>query len=612
MGSIGMIQQMRDNAATIMWIVIIAFVATIVFAWGMDLTGRTRTRNVVGKVNGKEIPINYFEKKVEQERQQERERSGGADIPPYQNRMIPNQVLETEVSRILLAEAFEKMQLGASSEELFQYIKRNPPQEVYRIPQFQTDSVFDTSKYIQFLNDPRAYENEGMRMLEQYTREMLIPMQTLRILLSFQGFPSQAEVAYQYRAETEKAVFEYAKLNPSSLPFDSAELPGTLVERYYTEHPDSFYSEEQADLYFVKVPKIATVNDEKLIYNELLEVRKKINTNDSLFKEEAKIESDDEGSAGRGGDLGWISKGTMVPQFDSAAFTAPLNEVSLPIRTQFGFHLLFVEKREKKDNKVQAKVLHLLRKISPSSETMDRLNAQADTLHKLISADGIKALVNKQVGVSVDSTGLFKRGDQMPKVGYVSGASSFAFNHEVDDISDIFENEDGYYIFQIKRKLKKGLQPLAVVRDKIVGTLTDSLRLQKAEKRFEDDLKKMADKTDIVSLSKIDPLITTGKTDTVLRAQFIPQVGYNNQAAAAAFALKDGKISGVIRTKEALFVVKPLWHRLLETIPWTGNEIAGLRQKMESEAGQKMYVDWYLGLKTRAKIVDNVNQFYMD
>ena len=243
---------------------------------------------------------------------------------------------------------------------------------------------------------------------------------------------------------------------------------------------------------------------------------------------------------------------------------------------------------------------------------MDRLNAQADTLHKLISADGIKSLDKKETGVSVDSTGLFKRGDPMPKVGYVSGASSFAFNHEVDDISDLFENEDGYYILQVKQKLKKGVQPLTVVRDKIVQTLTDSLRIQKAEKRFEDDVKKMTDKTDIASLSKIDPLITTGKTDTVIRAQFIPQVGYNNQAAAAAFALKEGKTSGVIRTKEALFVVKPLWHKLLETIPWTGNEIAGLRQKMESEVGQKMYVEWYLGLKARAKIIDNVNQFYMD
>jgi parvulin-like peptidyl-prolyl isomerase len=607
-----MIQQMRNNAATIMWIVIIAFVATIVFAWGMDLTGHTKTRNVVGKINGKEIPINYFEKMVEQERQKERERSGGADLPPYQNRMIPRQVWETEVNRVLLNEAFAKMQLGASSEELFEYIKKNPPPEVYKVPQFQTDSVFDTVKYIQFLNDPRAYENEGMRMLESYTRDMLIPMQTLRILLSFQGFPTQCEIAYQYRAENEKTVFEYAKCATANLPVDSSEIPVTMVQRFYSEHADSFHAEEQSDLYFVKVPKTATEKDAQLIYNELMEVRKKINNSDSLLQEEAKLESDDEGSASRGGDLGWISKGVMVPQFDSAAFSLTLGEVSLPIRTQFGYHLILVEKRETKDGKLQVKARHILRKISPSAETMDRLNAQADTLHKIISADGIKAIMKKGSLYPTDSTGLFKRGDAVPKTGFLSGAASFAFNHEVDEVSDIFENEDGYYIFQVKQQLKKGLQPLPVVKDKIVQILKDSVRLQKAEKRFDEALKKMTDKSDVLSLSKIDPIIVTGKSDSVTRVQYVPQVGFDNQAIAAAFALKDGKVSAIIRTKDALFVVKPLWHKIIETIPWNSNEIMGLRQKMESEASQKLYYDWYLDAKSRAAIVDNVNQFYMD
>ena len=94
-----MIQQMRKNAATIMWVVIVTFVATIVFAWGMDLSGRTKVHNTVGKINGKEIPINYFEKMVEQERQKERYWTGGADLPPYQSRMIPRQAWETEINR---------------------------------------------------------------------------------------------------------------------------------------------------------------------------------------------------------------------------------------------------------------------------------------------------------------------------------------------------------------------------------------------------------------------------------------------------------------------------------------------------------------------------------
>jgi parvulin-like peptidyl-prolyl isomerase len=582
------------------------------FRMGMDLSTQSRAKNMVGKINGKEIAINYFEKMVEAERQKERERSNGSELSPYQNKMLPRQVWETEVNRLLLKEIFEKMNLNASSEQLFEYIKKNPPREVYSIPQFQTDSVFDSSKYIQFLNDPRAYENEGMRMLEQHTKDMAIPMQTLQTLISAQGEPAPSEVTYEYRVENEKVKFEFAKFNPSALSLDSTEMSESAINRYYKDHSDLYNSEEQADLYFVKFPKIATANDIVIVRNDLLELRKKINNSDSIFQEEAKVESDDEATASHGGDLGWISKGAMVPQFDSVAFSLPLNVVSEPVQTQFGFHLILVEKKEKKDSTMQIKVRHLLRKISPSSETLDRLNGQTDSLHKLISADGIKAALKKGSSVSLDSTGLFARGDAIPKAGYLSGVGSFAFNHDVDDVSEIIENEEGYFIFQIKQKLKKGLQPLSVVRQKIVYRLTDSLKMEKAKKRFEEALKKMQDKNDILGFSKIDALIKTGTTDTVTRARYIPDVGLNNQAVAAAFSLKIGAVSNIIKTSDGLFLVKPLWQKKIDVLPMNDASITALRQKLETQTVQKIYYDWYLDYRSRANIVDNINQFYMD
>jgi Parvulin-like peptidyl-prolyl isomerase len=607
-----MIQQMRNNAAVIMWIVIVAFVATIVFAWGMDLTSRSRTKNVIGSVNGKEITINYFEKMVEQEREKQREQSGGVEMSPAQSRMVPRQVWETEVNRMLLKDLFVKMKIGSSPDQIYEFIKKNPPREVYSAPQFQTDSVFDTLKFIKFLNTPQVYENEGMQMLERYTQDFSIPMQTLRILLSFQSFPSPVEVEREYRMENEKVKFEYAKISISSFTIDSSDVPGAAVARYYKEHADSFNSDEQADLYFVKVPKISTANDEKITYNDVLEIRKKTNNNDSLFQEEAKLESDDDATAARGGDLGWINKGAMGPQFDSTVFSIPLNTVSMPIRTQSGFHLVLVESRATKDGKEQARARHILRKVAPSGETMDRLNAQADSLHRLVSSEGIKAVTKKAGDVSLDSTGFFRRGEVIPKVGYVSGVASFAFNHDVDDVSDIFENEDGYYITQLKQKLKKGLMPVDIVRDRIVRTLSDSVRLKKAEKHFEDVLKKVPDKNAVASLSAADPLITCGTTDTVSRMQFVPQVGYNNTVTAAAFALPDGKASGLITASGAVFIVKPLWHRHIDAVPVNSLDIATLRQKLESQAAERIYLDWYLDLKSRADVVDNIKQFYMD
>src|SRR5258708_24064253 len=66
------------------------------------------------------------------------------------------------------------------------------------------------------------------------------------------------------------------------------------------------------------------------------------------FSALAKAESDDTGSGANGGALGEFTHGRMVPQFEQAAFALPVGEVSLPIKTQFGYHVLPVDKHESK------------------------------------------------------------------------------------------------------------------------------------------------------------------------------------------------------------------------------------------------------------------------
>src|SRR5258708_20003205 len=63
----------------------------------------------------------------------------------------------------------------------------------------------------------------------------------------------------------------------------------------------------------------------------------------------AKAESDDTGSGANGGALGEFTHGRMVPQFEQAAFALPVGEVSLPIKTQFGYHCILVAKHETKN-----------------------------------------------------------------------------------------------------------------------------------------------------------------------------------------------------------------------------------------------------------------------
>jgi peptidyl-prolyl cis-trans isomerase C len=77
------------------------------------------------------------------------------------------------------------------------------------------------------------------------------------------------------------------------------------------------------------------------------EVRAKIVAG-AKFEDQAKIESDDTGSGDNGGDLGTFGAGQMVPEFDEVVFKAPIGQVTEPIKTAYGYHLILVEERKSK------------------------------------------------------------------------------------------------------------------------------------------------------------------------------------------------------------------------------------------------------------------------
>ncbi|MCI0528468.1 MAG: peptidylprolyl isomerase [Nitrospira sp.] len=63
----------------------------------------------------------------------------------------------------------------------------------------------------------------------------------------------------------------------------------------------------------------------------------------SDFAEVARVYSQDEGTKGKGGELGWLTKGQLVPEFDKAVFSLKPGEISEPVKTQFGYHIIQLE-----------------------------------------------------------------------------------------------------------------------------------------------------------------------------------------------------------------------------------------------------------------------------
>ena len=207
-----MINKMREMAPVIMLVILVSFVGgTIFLNWGMNMTDRGRKSAIAGKINGREVSLQHFDQMVNMERQRMQE--GGKEVSPEQYRMAPQQVWEREINRRLMHDVVAKLHLDASAEEVFNYIKRNPVPGIDTVSVFQTDGVFDTSKYEQFLNDPQNYQQyRWLNEIESYTAGTIIPAQKLETLLAATALPTPAETGFQYERKRRKVVYEFIKV----------------------------------------------------------------------------------------------------------------------------------------------------------------------------------------------------------------------------------------------------------------------------------------------------------------------------------------------------------------------------------------------------------------
>jgi peptidyl-prolyl cis-trans isomerase D len=610
-----MIKKMREMAPMIMIVIIVAFVGgTLFLDWGMNIMGQGR-KTPVGKIDGRDIPIEYFDKLVTMERLRLQE--GGREVPPMQYRQIPTQVWNQEVNRVLLDKAVKSMRLETTDHEVFEYLKRNPLPGLDTAFVFMTNGHFDTTKYVQWLNTPQTYSMyPWMTEVEKQVSGQVMPGQKLDALLKAGVFVSKAEAAYEFAQRNDKASFEYYKVQSRDHRSDSATITDKMISDYYAAHQNNFRRDEQADLYFVKIPKIATEADLELNRNELLEVKRKILAGDNTFEGAAEYESEDEGSAPNGGDLGWFGKGAMVPEFEAAAFALNVGEISDPVKTAFGYHIIKLEEKGEPDSatgEFRVKARHILLKDKPSDETLGALSDKAEEVKMAMTNKGAVAGAAEVPGVTLDSTGLFKRGDVPPKIGYLSNAGVFAFNRKVGEISDVLDNTEALYVLSLKEKAKKGLQPLSEVRDRIVDALRDTLAMKEAKTYAATVLEKVKGGATLEDIRSGDSKIIAGTAEDQTPASYIPQLGASSKTAAVAFNLPEGAVSGLIDEKSGYSFVKTTKRNEPAALDRKdGPQAVQAADMMRMQGRQSAYAEWFRELHGNAKVVSNLERFYLD
>lgn len=598
---------LRERTHVVMIILVIAFVGLIGLEWGADMTGRgPGGQNAVGSINGESV--SYEEMRFEVERQQEidRQQQGGS-VDEFRRREIINEVWDRRVNLTLLEQTIGQQGISVTDAEILEAIRTNPPDYIRQQEMFQTDGEFDQTKYLQALNDPAV---EGWAFLEDQYR-MLLPRQKLVSRVVSGARVTDLEVRQAFVNQNERLTARYLLFDPEDQAVEPESITDEDVSAYYSEHPEAFLEDDRVSLSWVMIPKQPSVADSQRVVRQIEELYDQL-VNGADFETLARDFSEDTSNASEGGDLGFFGRNAMVPAFEAAAFETPPGTVSQPVKTEYGWHIIKVEETAVRDGEEQVRARHILLQTIIGQQTLGALNDQARQLQARAVESGLEDAVRAMPdSLQVESTGFFAdRPDGfIPGIGYLVGASSFAFASEPGEIGEVLENTSGFYVLENAGEKPAGVLPLEEVELRIRSILVRNRKMEQARLRGEEVRAGLAGgNLDALSGEMADQVAAT---DPITRQQaFIPRIGQDLNFIKGAFQLSEtGELSEVVEGERGYYLIQ-LVDR--EPVDETTYEMVkeNLKRQLLIQKQNQLYQEWLTRLREDAEIENNLRDFF--
>ncbi|MGU9815015.1 SurA N-terminal domain-containing protein [Pseudomonas sp. LF135] len=358
-----MLQNIRDNSQGWIAKTIIGIIVALMAFTGIEAIFQASTNNKqdVAKVNGEEITQTELSQAVDMQRRQLMQQLGkDFDASLLDEKLLRDAALKGLIDRKLLLQGAADSKFGFSEAALDQVILQTP--------EFQVDGQFNAERFDQVI---RQLGYSRMQFRQMLTQEMLIGQ--VRAGLAGSGFVTDAEVLAFARLE--KQTRDFATVNIKADPA-AVKLADDEVKAYYDQHAKEFMTPDQVVIDYLELKKSSffdqvTVKDDELqaAYQKetanLAEQRRaahiliEVNDKTTDAQAKAKIEeiqarlakgekfdalakefSQDPGSATNGGDLGFAGPGVYDPDFETALYALNKDQVSAPVRTTFGWHLI--------------------------------------------------------------------------------------------------------------------------------------------------------------------------------------------------------------------------------------------------------------------------------
>lgn len=592
-----MLRQMRSNAKWIFYILAISFIGWLGVGQVMEILGPSG--NVVLRVNRREFQIPEYQQRMQIATEQYRQQNGNAPLTREEEQQIADQVINQMVQDALLEQEYRRLGIRVSDAEIIEAARTSPPPEVLRDPQFQTDSQFDIRKWQQFL--ATNADRQLLAQIEGIYRDQ-IPRIKLAQYLTSDVYMSDAKLWRIYKDQHDSVRIASLAVWPYTMQ-DTTAVSDAELSAYVKKHPDEFTRPAVAHVRFIALPRLPNAADSAVARAHVARVRSEL-ARGAKFEDVARRESSDTASGQRGGDLGWIKRNdtSFDPQFMQGVRGLKPGQVSAPVATEFGYHLIQVD-QAKGDS---VKLRHILIPVVLQGEHLDQVEARADTLERL-AAERTDATVldstARRLGLQVSPEHQVVQGSRFNLGRYViPDVSIWAFEAPVGETSPVIEAQPAFYIFRLDSVTPEGVPPLNEIR----ARATSLVRLEKLKTVARHRADSLA-----AALRSV-PNLTSAATARGLEVQrFGPftrlrppdYLGREPVVVGASFGLHVSERSGVIEGDGGYFIIESLGRKLADSSAWLAQR--DVQRTQLRQAAQQARVQQFMeAVRAKAKIVD--------
>ena len=608
---------MRNRMHIFLWAILILFLLSISIGGLVgganiidQLFGRVDPSTAIGVVNGQKISPDDFSRAVSARLEQVR--SSGREITDRDFDQARKQVWDDYIREILISQSIDNLEISATDQEVLYHLQNIPPPFLISDPAFQTNGEFDRAKYEQAINNPSGNE---WAQIEQFMKDTYIPNIKLQEMVNADLIISDEDVWKSYIKQHVNYTIDGVHITTNTVK-DDVEVP-TEEELFdkYTDDIDDFYREEMRNLEIVSWEKKPSSDDTSRVVDECEQIINQLN-NGSDFAELADTYSQDPGNqvspdSGKGGELGWFGKGQMVKPFEEAAFIAKTGDVVGPVLSRFGYHIIKVNDRRNDNDKVEINASHILLKIEMGPNTNDALKRKS-TLFSYDASDpkiGFSAALDSHQVTAKKITKILDETINLQNYGAFREAIRFAYNSEINDVSDPMQNDRYFIVAKLDSILPEGTKSFEEVENQIKNSINQERQFAQAEMLAGKLRNELENGSTFQQLKDTYENIDLISGDTKLLIRSFQSLGKSNYLVGALSKAKKGDLIGPLKTPRGYGIVN-----IVDISPIDSTDFEMKRDviydNLSNQKRNSNFQSWYDDLLDNAKIIDNRKYYF--